>query len=363
MPIDHPTGSPVTAPSTGSATTAAGRLPVPDVLRGLAVTAMVLAHAVPLLPTMPYGLRFLLGNINDVASPLFALVMGMSAQIVWARSEPGGRTRVLLRQAIRAVVLIGLGLWMTTWGTWVAIVLGHLGLLLLVGAPLLLLSSRWVGALALAVWLVSSPVNEWARNALVWVYSDPSGVAPTIASWLVLGGSYRLTNLLPFFLLGALLLRRPPRGRTLWLLAAIAALAYAVEPIAKRVFGVASYPSGSYPDTFRDIALVLAVFVAVSWLSTTRGRVRAAAEFAFVPLRALGAVALSLYLLHVALLVWVAPGAVRPVENDYLGWLIVVPAVLLVGVVWHRLIGRGPVESLIARATAFLRAPSPVTSP
>ncbi|MGC0369330.1 acyltransferase family protein [Microbacterium sp. SLBN-111] len=362
MPIDHPTGSPATASSAGSATIAAGRLPVPDVLRGIAVTAMVLAHAVPLLPTIPYGLRFLLGNVNDVASPLFALVMGMSAQIVWERCEPDGRARVLLRQAIRAAVLIGLGVWMMTWGTWVAIVLGHLGVLLLVGAPLLLLSSRWVSALMLLVWLVSSPLNEWARHTLVWVYSDTTGVAPTIASWLVLGGSYRLTNLLPFFLFGALLLRRPPRGRTLWLLLATAAVAHTVEPVAKRVFGVASYASGSYPDTFRDIALVLAVFVAVSWLSASRGRVRAAAEFAFVPLRALGAVALSLYLLHVALLVWVAPGAVRPMENDYLGWMIIVPAVLLLGIVWHRLIGRAPVEWLIARATAFLRTPSPVRS-
>lgn len=357
MPIDRPAGSAVTAPSADGA--AAGRLPVPDVLRGIAVASMVLAHAVPLLPTMPYALRFVLGNVNDLASPLFALVMGMSAQIVWHRSAPGGRARVLLRQVIRAAVLIGLGLWMTTWGTWVAIVLGHLGILLLVGAPLLLLSSRWVGALTLALWLISSPLNEWARSSLVWVYSDTSGVAPTVASWLALGGSYRLTNLLPFFLFGALLLRRPPHGRTLWLLAAIAALTYTVEPIAKRVFGVASYPSGSYPDTLRDFALVLAVYVAVSWLSVSGGRVRAAAEVVFVPLKALGAVALSLYLLHVAALAWVAPAAARPPENDYLGWMLVVPAALLVGVVWHRWVGRGPVEWLIARATSFLRTPIP----
>ena len=51
---------------------------------------------------------------------------------------------MLFQQVVRGLLLIALGLWMTEWGSWVAIVLSHLGVLLIVGAPLLLLSTRWL---------------------------------------------------------------------------------------------------------------------------------------------------------------------------------------------------------------------------
>jgi len=325
----------------------AERFPTPDILRGIAVTAMLIAHAAPLLPDVPPAVRFVTGNINDLASPLFALVMGMSAQIVWNRTTPRGRGRTLLRQAIRAGILIALGLWMTTWGTWVAIVLGYLGVLLLVGAPLLLLSTRWLVILTIVVALASSPLNEWARGNLVWVYTDFSGVSRTIASWLTLGTSYRLTNLLPFFLLGALLLRRPLRGRARWVTAGGAAIAYLVKPIAERLLGVESFVSGSYPDTLHDAGLVMLTVVVVSWLSDSRGRVHAVSQTILAPVKAVGVVALSVYLLHVALLAWVAPGGARTTENDYLAWLVIVPVVFVVGATWQRFVGTGPVEWLI----------------
>ena len=53
------------------------------------------------------------------------------------------------------------------------------------------------------------------------------GASPVVAYtsyWVFLGDSYRVTNLLPFFLLGALLMRHGfRRDRTLWIMAAISA--------------------------------------------------------------------------------------------------------------------------------------------
>ena len=75
-----------------------GRLVVPDVLRGVAILGMLVAHAKPLLPSLPPGVPLAMGSANDVASPLFALVMGLSAEILTQRTPPAGRGRMLLQQ-------------------------------------------------------------------------------------------------------------------------------------------------------------------------------------------------------------------------------------------------------------------------
>ena len=326
------------------------RLLVPDVLRGVAIIAMLVAHAVPFLPQAPGTVRFLMGTVNDVASPLFALVMGMSTQLVSRRTARPDRGRMLLQQVLRGLLLIALGVWMGEWGSWVAVILGHLGILLVLGAPLVLLSSRWVAGVAAAVALLSAPVNRWARSELLWAYADPESPASRLAGWLVLGGQYRVTNLLPFFLLGALLLRHGfRRDALLWTLLALAPLAYLVLPALQR-FGVgADISSGSHPDTLHDLGLVLLVHVVVVLLATARA-------VALVPLVAVGTLSLSLYVLHVGVLALWAPGGVRPSVNDYAGWLVVVPGTLLAGYLWWRLVGTGPLEWLMGLLTRRRRA-------
>lgn len=329
-----------------------GRLVVPDVLRGVAILCMLIAHAKPLLPSLPPGFPLMIGSANDVASPLFALVMGLSAEIVTQRTPTGARWRMLLQQAARGLVLIALGVWMSSWGGWVAVVLSFLGVLLLVGAPILLLSTRWVIAIAIGTAVLSDPVNAWARQTL-WVFVGDSPVMTQLAQWVFLGFSYRLTNLLPFFLLGALLMRHGfRRDRYLWAMAAIAPLAYAVRPVVTAVFDTPPHTSGSYVDTLHDIGLVFAVYVVIVLLATVErpGPARVITAV-FEPLRAIGSVALSLYLLHVALIaLWVRMGFVV-VENDYVRWLLLVPGMILVGWLWWRFIGVGPVEWLLGWVT------------
>lgn len=322
----------------------APRLIVPDVLRGVAIVAMVLAHAAPMLPGIPHVLKSVTGNISDLASPLFALVMGMSAQLVW---NAGGRVgAVLLQQAIRGVVLIALGVWMASWGSWVVIVLAFLGMLLIVGVPLLLLPTRWLAVAAGLAALVSAPVNALAREHVVpLVTSGP--VIRHLAEWTVLGHSYRLTNLLPFFLLGALLLRHGlRRDRTMWGMLAIAPVAYLVRPVAERMLHV-DFISGSYPDTLHDIGLVFAAYAVIVLLATPT-RPQPVVDAVFVPLKAWGRVALSLYLLHVGIIaLWLGGQGARPAENAWGGWLLVVVVPLAVGWLWWRFVGNGPVEWLL----------------
>ena len=278
--------------------------------------------------------------------------MGLSAEILTQRTPPAGRGRMLLQQVARGLVLIALGVWMSYWGSWVAIVLSFLGVLLLIGAPILLLSTRWVIGIAIVVAVVSDPVNAWARQAL-WPLLWNVPVVNLISEWFVLGYSYRLTNLLPFFLLGAILMRHGfRRDKYLWAMAVIAPIAYAVRPVVTAVFDTPAHVSGSYVDTLHDVGLVFAVYVVIVLLDTVR-RPRPARIIAIVfePLRAIGAVALSLYLLHVALIaLWVQTG-MMVTENDYVRWLVLVPGMVVVGWLWWRFIGVGPVEWLLGWVT------------
>jgi len=71
--------------SAAVASSSGTRLLVADVLRGIAIVAMVIAHAAPFVPSRPGVLSFVTSMFSEMASPLFALVMGLSAQLVWNR--------------------------------------------------------------------------------------------------------------------------------------------------------------------------------------------------------------------------------------------------------------------------------------
>ena len=64
-----------------------GRDPAVDLVRGIAVVCMVIAHVKVWAPTEDTLVKIVLTLVNNVASPLFALVMGVSAGIVLTRSS------------------------------------------------------------------------------------------------------------------------------------------------------------------------------------------------------------------------------------------------------------------------------------
>ena len=83
----------------------------------------------------------------------------------------------------------------------------------------------------------------------------------------------------------------------------------------------------------------------------------------FEPLRAIGAVALSLYVVHVGLIaIWLRVG-VDITGPDYVRWLILVPGLVVAGWLWWRFVGVGPLEWLLGWVTGrpkrWRRAPEP----
>lgn len=331
----------VRTPLSATSPSHAARLIVPDVLRGIAIVAMLIAHANPFVPVKPGAVSFVVGMFSEVASPLFALVMGLSAQIVWSRGPRVGVT--LLQQTVRGLFLIALGVWMASWGSWVAIILAYLGVLIIIGAPILLARTPVVIAVAAVVLLISHPLLDVART-WTWVYTAPEPVRE-LMTWVFLGAQYRVVNLLPFFLVGALLMRHGfRRDALLWTMAGIAPVAYIVWGVGTFT-GLAPTVSGHYTDTARDIGLVFAVYVIVVLAATARpGGARRFWDALFVPLIACGQVALSLYVLHVGVISLWARNFGRPTENVWLGWLVIVPGMILVGWLWWRFVGTGPVE-------------------
>ena len=334
------------------------RLLVPDVLRGVAILAMLIAHALPLVPSLRGGaVGFAAGNVNDLASPLFALVMGMSAALVLARPGASGG-RVVVQNLIRGAVLVALGVWLGGWGSWIAIVLPHLGLTLALGTPILLLRSRLVAVVGAAVLVLSAPVN-----AAVAASADPTVLyarspVGSLLQWGFVDPHYRVTNLLPFFLLGALLLRHGfRRDRLLALLAVVAVLAYPMRPVLERLAGLDS-ASGSYPDTLHDLGLVLAAYTAVVLLASVRRRPASTVIAAVLtPFRAVGSLALSVYLLQVAVVAAFAAAGLGYTADTPGSALLLVLGVWAVAVLWWRFVGIGPLEWLIGRLTRLVPAP------
>lgn len=343
-----------------------------DLLRGVAILAMLIAHGVPFL--WPTGtsrpVEVLLGAINDVASPLFGLVMGAAATLVWSRTDTLDRwPRRALADIGRGVLVFALGVLLVQMDTWVAIVLHVLGVLMVLGLPAAAVAgavlragashtralswSLWVGtaaAFATAPWLTGTLAPEGERTL--------NGRAEGWAElWVALmaGTSYRAVSLLPFFMLGAALAAAGLLRRAR-LLALIAGAVAAVLGVL-RLLGVlrARTLSGDVMDQWWDltlVALALAVVAAVLALGGAgRARVRR-------PVAELGAVALSVYALQIVVLkplmdldVWQSSSA--------WGWvcllvLVVVPSVVMV--TWRRLLGPGPLETLVALVTGKGRA-------
>ena len=345
------------------------RLVVPDVLRGIAILAMLIAHAAPLVRSLPEPVLFVQGNINDVASPLFALVMGMSTALVVQKTGPSAQDRglVVVQNLIRGLILVGLGMWLSTWGSWIAIVLSFLGIVLMVGTPVLLLSTRWVLGIAAGLVILSQPINALMVALFPMALGVPLELLPI--DWLFTNTHYRVTNLLPFFLVGAALLRHGFRRDNLLLaIFGVALIAYPLRPLYEAVvapaLGVDAFTlfamtrSGSYLDTLHDVGLVFMTYVVVVLLATVRSQ-RAARVIAacFMPFRALGSVSLSVYVLQVGV---VAIMALLPwgLENRWTEWLVLVVGVSAVGILWWRFVGKGPIEWAIGVVSGRYRLPA-----
>lgn len=339
-----------------------------DTVRGFAIVAMIVAHAIPF--TFAVTPAFVLAGealLNDVASPLFALVIGATIALntrgAHYADRSRDRSRYRVETAIKAAVLIALGLALDLGYSGVAVVLDFLGATLLIALPFLFMSTRWLLAATAVLCVAGPPAIEWARDIAV---ATPTLVYPptplTIAlDWLVLGTSYRVLSLLPLLLLG-IVLGRWALGRTgRTAIVAVSGVIVFAASIPWREFAVTAgtYTSGSYPDLLRDLGLSLIAYGALSLVvDATGGRWRSAARTVLLPLTTQGEMALSIYVLQVVALIviWASPVAATGSEwvGTSRGWLLT--AVLLAGcaafaMIWSRTLGTGPLERLVGILT------------
>ena len=329
-----------------------GRYLVPDVARGVAIMAMLIAHAGPIMVTQPLATAFIQGQLNDLASPLFAATMGAAAAIVLAKAGPAASARrtVIVQNVIRGIILVLLGLLLSTWGSWIAIVLSFLGIVLAIGTPLVLLGTRALIAVLAAVLVLGAPLNE-----LMLVATGPlltageRTPASFLLEWIFLSPHYRVTNLLPWFLFGALLFRIRFGGRrAAWIMLAIAVPAWWLGPLWRGATGAEFSPSGSYLDTLHDAGLVLLTLSVIMLLASLRERPAAAVVRAgFLPFQAIGSISLSLYVFQVGVVAAMAANGISFGSTDPVAWLVLVIGVPIVGVLWWRFMGKGPIEWLI----------------
>lgn len=326
-----------------------------DALRGLAIFCMLVAHAAPLLGSLPVLPAAGLDVLNDVASPLFALVMGMAGVLVLRRMDTNA-AGFLAGKVVQGLVLILVGVALASLPTWVGVVLPQLGVLLMVGAPLLLLPERWYKSAAVIA-LVIGPIIALLTGLVVpphWVANPGEG--PALLQWLVTGLQYRVSSLLPFFLFGAFLWssaalrRRAPCGVMALCGTVLTLVSYAAAVFAGHAGAVSLVTSGGYIDLARDVGLVSLV-VGVVGMGALRP-VSPIGKSAGVLLSALagpGKLALSLYTAHILLLVPVVAGisnqptAVR--AGVFAAFILGIP---VFGWLWSRYLGKGPLERVMS---------------
>lgn len=329
------------------------------------------------------------------SSALFAVLAGVGLALLtrWTSATTARRRahdRVMV--ATRAALLIGIGLWLGTFDSDVAVILVYYGVLFVLTLPFLGLSSR-----ALAAWsagtLVLAPVlSHVVRPSL----PPPTYDVPTLEFFdgslsqalaeLTLTGYYPalpwMAYLLAGLAIGKLRLTSPlvaqrlavgglalwfAASATSWLLLDRLGGLEAIRAESSELFGrpldtalqVGLYgttPTDSWwwlavaaPHTATpfDLAATIGSSMAVLGLCLlvlTRPRMWA------VPLVAVGGMTLSLYTLHVVLLEDVLP---ETTQNAYL-WHVVLLSTL--AVVWRRYIGQGPLEALTQKSSRAVSA-------
>jgi hypothetical protein len=320
---------------------------------------MYVAHVAP----VPGPARVL--ELSEyLTMPLFALLVGVSAQL-GARSATG--VRWWRSTAVRAAVLIGLGVALERAGAQVVIVLVHLGVLVLVAGVLTRLSTVAVAAVATAA-TVAGPVllGRAAPGAV-----DEGGWATAAQDVVWGGGPYRLLTMVVYAALGIVVSRWWLRGapaRSVLLPGAVGVvllMAAAVMLAAEQLGRIDLVPySGTLQETVLDVLLTVGVLGV--GLASARGvaRVRAGRRAVSV-LAAAGAMTLTLYAIQV---LWLAydvrvlhPGQA---DDSWANLAVLVGGSLVLAATWVALVRRepwrkGPVEGLVG---ALVRGRGP-TSP
>jgi hypothetical protein len=206
-----------------------------DVARCLALLGMMATHILP-------GVRD--GEVTTIqqlaggrASALFAVLAGVSLVLVAGTRRPLLGRAWLGMQAgtlVRALLIGGIGLWLGSLETNIAVILVYYAVLFVVGAPFLALPTKWL-AVAAAASVVAGPALSFVlRRDLPpssYAVPSPESLSDPVALLreLLLTGYYPVATWLPYLLVGLLLGRLDLRSTRVAVHVALAgALAMAV---------------------------------------------------------------------------------------------------------------------------------------
>lgn len=398
------------------------RIPGVDAARGLALLGMIATHLVALVdaqgtePTV-VGLVF-----AGKSSALFATLAGVGLALLTggagARAAPHRGPRLgwdRRRVALRAVLILLIGLVCGSLDMNVAVILAHYAVLFLVALPFLHLGARALAGWA-AGWVLLSPVAASLLSAAMqsalggaayvdgWrLWSNPTVMdlfaRPGLLAWdLLFTGYYPVLQWLGYVLFGLFLGRlRLERLSVAGLLAAggaaLAAAAFLLSRALQSLPGVAEALATGTGAGSRALAAELVTGASLSteqvqhqpvWftlatphsgapldLLLTCGTsamvlgvcllatqvARGVLVWPLLPLIGAGALPLTLYVGHlVALDVFESATAAWPRAGVLIGYWV---ACLLAGTVFRGFGRRGPLESALARVSGTLAGPRP----
>ncbi|OII39665.1 hypothetical protein BIU98_11505 [Curtobacterium sp. MMLR14_010] len=369
------------------------RLSGVDVSRAVALLGMMAAHVGGVADQLDWSdPSSWSAVVNGRSSSLFAVLAGVSVGLVSGRTTPPGPPeigRVRARLAVRAVLIVVIGVGLMLLGTPVYVILPTYGALFLLVLPAL----RWrrwaVFTAAGACALLSAPF----AIAIVPLYADTGSFEQQ------LGLVYPVVTFLAYVLVGLGVARsglgprhRFPgdapaasgpcwwgegRGTQVALLASgvvAATTAYVVgtllAPIpadAGKAFpGVPFVSEGStagqamaqvflsprdHSSSIVDVLGTAGVAIAVIGLCSlvVDGRGRTVQRIAF-PLVAIGSMPLSIYALHLIVI-----AAVPELPDGLATWWWFAVGAALFAMLWQRFLGRGPLERLVAHIADTVR--------
>ena len=300
------------------------------------------------------------------SSILFATLAGVSLGLMSGGAHPAPRhleagsprTCIRLSIAIRALLLIALGLSLWLLGTNIAIILDSYGFLFLVCIPLLF-TNRWVLA---ALALLCALVGPTLVGALTSTTSttgplpiSPDNPLAIPLSWL--DAYYPAPVWLAYVLAGLAIARfgvtRPSVQRIMIVGgAAVATLGYGIS-------AAIGEPVRAHTDTTMEvissgglvIALIAVLVIGVDAMTSRPGRMLVR------PIVAAGAMPLTIYTAQVLVIALVAVSHPEPYDDAFEWTLFVCLALgsLVFATAWSSLFSQGPLEWLFARLT--LRRP------
>ncbi|KQV24718.1 MULTISPECIES: heparan-alpha-glucosaminide N-acetyltransferase domain-containing protein [unclassified Microcella] len=352
-----------------------------DAARGLAVLGMIAAHTVP----RPGGLGAEELVVDGRPSLLFALVAGVSLGLMTGQDAPppaGARSEPRLRLVIRALALVAAGslLWLLPHG--IAVILDYYGVMFLLMVPLLFLPRAALAILGVAT-LVLAPA---LRDAVVRAGAPAQEPAATLVDYL-LTGWYPALLWVPVLVAGLLAARsglaRPRVRIALVLGGATASLAgYGAGALLPRLPASAgldldAVTAEAHSGTVAELlgsgglaAVILGLLLLAldpvgrgAGVGVRRGRRIVVLRRILEPLRALGRVALTVYVGHVLVIAALSPlgGAGR--FEGLVGWGILIllsVAGVAVGLACEALGRRGPLEAALSGLAALPFRPARV---